>query len=244
MNFQGLIPSPVHATFTRWGGVSSDCFAQLNVGRAVGDDPQCVNENLRRVGRTLGLEHLAICNQVHGNKVAVIEHPPAAPLLVLDGYDAMISPCPGLGLLMAQADCQAVMLYDAKRRVAANIHAGWRGLVAGIIPAAIRMMSDKYSCHPGDLHAAISPSLGPCCAEFVNHRREFPPEFMPHMVQENHFDLPAVSTAQLISAGLRRESIEWAGICTRCSEDFFSYRRNQRCGRFCSVIAAPRPDPN
>ena len=84
--------------------------------------------------------------------------------------------------------------------------------------------------------AAIGPSLGPCCAEFVTYRDIFPEEFDRFMVDENHFDLWALSSWQLENAGMRPENIEVAGLCTRCRTDlFYSYRAEGNTGRFGTV---------
>jgi copper oxidase (laccase) domain-containing protein len=85
---------------------------------------------------------------------------------------------------------------------------------------------------PAEIKAAISPSLGPCCAEFIHHEQELPPSFRQFMVRENYFDFWAVSRWQLTEAGLKAENIATAGICTKCSAEFFSYRRGDRWARF------------
>ena len=95
-----------------------------------------------------------------------------------------------------------------------------------------------YGCRPAELYAAISPSLGPCCAEFRNFRREFPPELWRYEVRPHYFDLWQLSRDQLQAAGLKPENIEVAGLCTRCrGAEFFSYRRDKITGRQGTVIA-------
>lgn len=151
--------------------------------------------------------------------------------------DALISAAPGVGLLIQQADCQAVLLHDPRRRVVANIHAGWRGSVANIIGKTVATMRTTFGCRPAELTAAISPSLGPCCAEFVNHERELPAAFRRYQVRPNYFDFWAISIAQLQAAGVPAVRIEKAGICSRCNPaTCFSYRRDLQCGRNATVI--------
>ncbi|MDF1615718.1 peptidoglycan editing factor PgeF [Desulfurivibrio dismutans] len=236
-NFTDLSPAPVHGSFGRWGGVSSGALAELNVGFGVGDEPTRVAANRRRVREALGLSVLVAAKQVHGDRVAVVERVPDTDL-ELAACDALVCAHPGVGLLICQADCQAVMLYDPRQRVVANIHAGWRGSALNIIAATVKVMVDTFGCAPGQLRAAVSPSLGPCCAEFINYRRELPPGFQAYQVRENYFDFWAISRDQLQGAGLAPKNIEPAGICTRCDEDFFSYRRDRAGGRNGSVIAA------
>ena len=150
--------------------------------------------------------------------------------------DAMITNIPGLGLLVMQADCQGVIIFDPKKRVVANVHCGWRGNVANILGRVVARMAGTFGCTGSHLLAAIGPSLGPCCAEFVDHRAIFPGPFDRFRIGENHFDLWAISRGQLVEAGLQQENIEIAGICTRCRTDlFYSYRGEGRTGRFGTV---------
>ena len=237
-NFNTISPPPSHGSFGRRGGVSLGSLAELNVGHSVGDEPWRVEQNRRLIREALGVSVLVSARQVHGAGVAVVAAAPAADLELAD-CDALVSTCPGVGLLICQADCQAVMLYDPVCRVAANVHAGWRGSALNIIAATIATMRRDFGCRPEDLRAVISPSLGPCCAEFINHHRELPPEFAAYQVRENHFDFWAISRDQLLVSGLLPDNIELARICTRCDTDFFSYRRDRASGRNGSVIAVP-----
>lgn len=228
-----------HGVFARTGGQSPAPFHSLNVGLHVGDSEDCVLGNRELIRKHLALDCLASARQVHGDRVWVV----AASLdrdTELDGYDALVTDRPGIGLMIQQADCQAILLHDPRTRAIANIHSGWRGSVLNIIARTVQVMQEAYGTRPADLLAAISPSLGPCCAEFRNHARELPASFSPYQVRADYFDFWAISRDQLLAAGLGRERIEIAGICTRCEENFFSYRRERITGRFASVIAITR----
>jgi copper oxidase (laccase) domain-containing protein len=105
----------------------------------------------------------------------------------------------------------------------------------------VEVMTENYGTRPADLLAIVSPSLGPCCGEFVNYKEELPPEFHSFMVRDNHFDFWRISEYQLTAAGLAQNHIRIMGTCTACSPDYFSYRRAKResgglTGRNCSVI--------
>ncbi|MEW6594956.1 MAG: peptidoglycan editing factor PgeF [Thermodesulfobacteriota bacterium] len=232
-----LITSPgvTGSAVSRAGGVSPAPYGPLNLSFGVGDAEANVRENRQRLKVELGISVLASARQVHGDAVWVIDHPLAQDTEER-GYDALVTDQPGLGLLIQQADCQAVLLHDPVRRVVAAIHAGWRGSVAGIIGKTIRTMTERFNTVPADLAAAISPSLGPCCAEFVNYLTELPESFHGYQVAPNHFDFWAISRDQLHQAGVREERIETARICTRCCPDYFSFRRERVTGRFGSVI--------
>lgn len=231
------LPGVRHAVFTRQGGVSRGAFATLNISFGVGDEPEAVRENRRRLAAALGLLAMRSARQVHGTRAAIIEGPlpPGHPP---ETADILITTHPGVGLLIAGADCQAVMLYDPRRRVVANIHCGWRGQVQNVLGQAVRLLNAEFGCRPEDLHAAIGPGLGPCCAEFVNFRQEFPHYLWEYQVRPGYFDLWRLSLDQLAAAGLPPSHIECARLCTCClPEDFYSYRRERTTGRHGTVIA-------
>jgi polyphenol oxidase len=150
--------------------------------------------------------------------------------------DALITNVPDLAVLVKQADCQGVILFDPNRGVVAVVHCGWRGSVANILTKVMARMKREFRCQERDLLACIGPSLGPCCAEFVDYKRIFPEYFQAFKVNTAHFDLKAISRWQLLNAGLREENIQISDICTRCHTDlFYSYRGEGRTGRFGTV---------
>ncbi len=229
-------PSLRHAVFSRKGGVSTAPYDYLNVGLNVGDDPENVYENRARVKKALGLAALVSAQQVHGVEVMTVAGPVVEDV-EFPGYDALITDLPGVGLMVQQADCQAVMLFDPARKVIGIVHAGWRGSRANIIQKTISSMNKAFGTIPEDLQAAVSPSLGPCCAEFVNYRQELPAHFQSYQLRPNYFDFWAISRDQLLACGVKADNIEIAGVCTVCDKNFFSYRRERNTGRFGTVIA-------
>jgi len=246
------VPGVVHAVFTRHGGVSHPPYATLNVGLSNGDNPNAVTENLRRIASWIGLDLLAAASQVHGTRVAVVDeafldtasrrHHTGFTLALGSPADALISACPGVGLLIKIADCQAVFLVDPVRRVVANVHCGWRGSVQNILAATVHVMEARFGSQPEDLVAAISPSLGPCCAEFRHYEREIPKSLWSFQVRPTYFDFWAVSRRQLEECGLKAENIHPAGECTVCRRDkYFTYRGEKTTGRMAAVIGLVPP---
>lgn len=232
------LPEVVHGFFTRQGGASSGPYHSLNVSLAVGDRREAVAENLSRMRQALGLARLAGAAQVHGGRAAVITSPEQAREEDIPAVDILVTTVPGLGLLIKQADCQAVMFFDPVHRVVANVHCGWRGQVLNLLGEAVRLLQSRFGTRPADLYAAVGPSLGPCCAEFRNFRREFPPDLWTYQVRPAYFDLWRLSRDQLIAAGLLSSRLELAGLCTRCGgDDFYSYRRDKITGRQGALIA-------
>jgi YfiH family protein len=236
LTFPGLSSSALfHAVFNRQGGISPSPWDSQNVSFGIGDHPENVLKNRERIKTSLDAQRLVSANQVHGIKVHVVqEYPPED--LEIEGHDALITNVSGVGLMIQQADCQAVLLFDPKNKVIGIAHVGWRGTVAGIIAATIVTMSKAFATVPSELLAAISPSLGPCCAEFVNFRTELPTSLHGYQVRSNYFDFWAISRDQLCSAGVQPENITVAEICTYCNQDYFSYRRDKETGRFGSMI--------
>jgi hypothetical protein len=223
------------ATFSRHGGASEAPYHSRNVGLHVGDDQTLVLRNRALLKAELGLPRLVSAKQVHGESILNVDWLPAADV-EHSGYDALMTNIPGVGLMIQQADCQAVMLYDPEHGAVANIHSGWRGSVQNIIAKTVVAMTAAYGTRPASLFAAVSPSLGPCCGEFVNYRQELPLAFHGYQSQPNYFDFWAISRDQLRDSGVCIEHIEIAGRCTACDGNYFSYRRDKITGRFASVI--------
>ncbi len=232
-----LCPDLAHFVFTRHGGVSDSAFRSLNVSVSTGDSPANVEANLSLIRELTGARALRSMNQVHGKNILILRD-----RALQDGKgpftaDAMVTDVAGVALLVKQADCQAVILYDPARQVVANVHCGWRGNAQGLLSDVIAAMKAEFGCDPSRLKAAIGPSLGPCCAEFVTHREIFPESLRPFMIRDNYFDLWAVSRSQLVRSGLKEAHIESADWCTRCRTDlFYSYRGEGRTGRFATVV--------
>lgn len=228
------LPGIIHAVTTKAGGVSIGAFAELNLGSAVGDEPAAVAKNLEILREALGLKRLVWVKQVHGAEIIAASDGTTGAIGTADG---LASDRPGVGLLIKQADCQAVVLAAPARGVVANLHAGWRGNVLGMARRGVEFLHKTYGVRPEEIHAAVSPSLGPCCAEFVNWRAELGPAFAPFRVGESRFDLWRVTVDQLVAAGEPAERIEVGGLCTKCGAEFFSYRREGVTGRFGTIVA-------
>jgi YfiH family protein len=237
-------PRCSHAFFNRHGGEGSASFSTRNISFGVGDEAVVVRKNRELVKQSLQLDHLVSAKQVHGDVIYCYSGELSDGDEV-EGVDALITDIPGAGLMIQQADCQAILLFDPARPAIAAIHCGWRGSVAGIIGKTIARMAECFGTDPAHLRAAVSPSLGPCCAEFVNYQTELPAAFHRFQVKDTYFDFWDITRWQLQECGINREAIAIAGICTVCTPDYFSYRRscrngNGRTGRNCSVIALRR----
>jgi YfiH family protein len=235
--FSGL----AHGIFTREAGYSKGSFQGLNISYGLGDDNRKVQKNRNVLTRCMDGNQLVFVRQVHGDEVVIVDgrwcanpndETPAPPI-----GDALVTNLRRRLLVVQVADCQAVLLYDHSRAVVANVHAGWRGSVNAIIDRTLDVMIEQYGCRPRDIVAGIGPSLGPCCAEFVNYKLEIPEKYWSYKNAAHHFDFWAISRDQLSQAGLLSENISIGGICTKCNTDrFYSYRGEGITGRFAAVI--------
>jgi polyphenol oxidase len=233
----------VHGIFARTGGISKKPFDSLNIGINCGDEENDVLVNRRLISKKSGNKPLIFLNQIHKDNIKIIKEEDITRNLAPEENsftaDAMITELKNIFLLIQVADCQSIMLYDRKRKVIANIHSGWRGSVLNIIGKTVDMMVLQFDCVVEDILAGISPSLGPCCAEFINYRQEIPEYLWRYKIKgTNHFDFWAISRDQLLTKGLLKDNIQNMEICTRCNtHDFYSYRGEKITGRFACLIS-------
>jgi YfiH family protein len=225
-------PNLVHGVFLRHGGVSEGAFGSLNAGGLMGDEPEKIVENRRRILQALNIEQYVAGTQVHGNNVACVNQADQEP----GECDAIITQLKGLGLMMKHADCQVAIVYDPIQHALANVHSGWRGNVKNIYRETILNMQRIFHSKPENLLVGISPSLGPQHAEFKHYEREFPKDFWRFQIRPTYFDLWAIARDQLEQSGVLPHHIQIAGICTYTNtQDYFSYRREKISGRHATM---------
>jgi len=198
---------------TRRGGVSTGPFASLNLGERTGDDPDAVAANHVRLAELADHARIARCAQVHGSRVVVAgEGRPEA--------DGIATTARGVGALVITADCLPVALHA--QGAVAMVHAGWRGLAAGVLQKGVAVLRDLGATGP--VAAAIGPGAGGCCYEVGDEVREAFAD-VPEAMHGRKVDLKAVARARLEASGV--EEIHDAHICTICDERFFSHRRDR-----------------
>ncbi|HEY3840830.1 MAG TPA: peptidoglycan editing factor PgeF [Bryobacteraceae bacterium] len=149
--------------------------------------------------------------------------------------DALVENTPGVAVGVRTADCVPVLLADPVRRVVAAVHAGWRGTAAQIVPVTLQTMDREFGSRADDVHAAIGPSIGPCCYEVGP---EVAREFGVTASGRVHLDLWRMNAKQLMAAGVRAENISVAEDCSMCnSATYHSFRRDREAaGRMISWI--------
>ena len=152
--------------------------------------------------------------------------------------DAIVTSTPGNWIGIRTADCVPVLMADPRGQCVAAVHAGWRGTVANISGTTVRTLETNFGSSSQDLIAAIGPCIGLCCFEVGNEVSEQFRDLFPESLHLRHVDLAEANRRQLIAAGLRRENIDIASVCTMCeSSVFHSYRRDrEKSGRMVSAV--------
>lgn len=139
--------------------------------------------------------------------------------------------------MIKHADCQAAIFFDPVERAVGAVHCGWRGNVQNIYRHTVETFQSQFGSRVENLLVCISPSLGPENAEFINHERELPQEFLSFKQKVCHFDLWAIARWQLEEVGVLPQHIEIANICTFSDAgDFFSFRREKKTGNHGTVV--------
>jgi YfiH family protein len=213
-------PGPYQVAFsTRQGGVSAAPFDTLNLGRLTADDPERVEENRRLLCAAAGAdpdrltlnrqEHAATVNRAHAGRRD-------------EPGDGLWSDEPGLPMLKLAADCVpiAVARADGATPALALLHAGWRGLLEGIVAAGIATLGDSRAA------AIVGPAIGPCCYEVGPEVAEpFAARFGATVLRGRNLDLPGAAELALREAGVA--AVDRIDLCTACHPElFFSHRRD------------------
>ena len=240
-----------HAFTTRIGGVSERPFDSLNLGnppRLNAGDLQDSAEHLRQNHQIVQNAMNCIssrrrwCNQVHGNGVKIVDQQfddgmEADALITSDSQDV---------LTIRVADCTPILLSTGDGSSVAAVHAGWRGIVAGIVPLAVARLADYSGSANRDIVAAIGPCIGFAAFEVGPDVSElFESQFGPGVVKRNDssdrstVDLRRSIEMQLQQAGVLSEKIESTDRCTFShATEFFSHRRDHgMTGRMAAMIS-------
>ncbi len=252
------LPGRVHGFTTRRGGVSEGVFSSLNFSPKWPEEREAVAQNHRLLAEHLGYDphRLYRVFQVHGREGVHVTGQPVKQVYA-NRADFLVTGQPGVTVGVITADCVPALIADATGPAVAAVHAGWRGLVAGVLEAAVKTLRQRLGSRPQNLRAALGPSIGPCCfevgPEVVDAFAEaFPGE--PGLVRRpeeksptpdrargdrrSHVDLWTAARLALQRAGLASEHIDVPPGCTHCdARRYHSYRRDgPRVGQHLSVV--------
>jgi YfiH family protein len=253
---EDLLEAGVVAAFTgRAGGSSAPPYATLNLGLAVGDDLRRVLANRRRVATVLGLagHPWALARQVHGATIlragtggpgagagGLGPGPPEGKAPLGEG-DGLVTGEAGVVLAVLTADCAPVLLADPGAGVVGAVHAGWRGLAAGVVEAGVAAMAG-LGADPAAVVGLVGPAVGGCCYEVGPDVREAVGDRYPAALATTRDGRPALDPAAGAAQALERAGVGQVRVAGECTVDLaerhFSHRRDHgRTGRQAGLIA-------
>lgn len=238
-----------HAFSTRIGGVSKGRFATLNLATLAkaqgGDGNARVAANFRLLREAVGCQRIPRVDvrQVHGCDVWVpdadIVHPRASP-----EADGLVTARPRQLLTIRTADCVPLLMASDDGKAVGAVHAGWRGVVAGVVPEALRTMAQRCGVPAERVFVAVGPHIsvdrfevGPEVAAAFDEAG-----LSPAVVRDNghrpHVDLLEAVLLQLDRAGVPNDHIDATDRCTHAhADEFFSHRRDgPPTGRMAAII--------
>lgn len=232
------IPAPFRHGFSlRAGGVSGPPFETLNLGSRWGDTEENVQENRGRLLRASGARLMFFASQVHGRRVVRVRGDDDPSAVAAGEADGLCSNVAGVALAVFTADCVPLVFADPKTGAFAAVHAGWRGIVAGVAQSAVRALETEFGSRAADLRVAMGPAIGPCCFEVgAEVAKAFGEKFVaaeprgiivPTPFGKAHVDLKRALEIALEQSGVDTTGLDAGEECTKCDqwERFYSYRR-------------------
>ncbi len=218
----------------RSGGVSAGPYESMNLGMHVDDNPLAVTENRRRIRELCRLPaEPQWLQQVHGTAVASMPNPQQNP-----EADAAVTDEAGVVCAVLTADCLPVLFARTDGAAVGAAHAGWRGLLAGVLEAAVAPLGQ-----PEELLAWFGPAISQAAFEvgtevrdaYVAHDSAAAACFVPNDHGRWQADLYQLARQRLQYIGVTK--LYGGGRCTFAERDtFYSYRRDGPCGRMASFI--------
>lgn len=235
------LPGIIHGFSSRLGGVSEGCLSSMNLSFSRGDEPEHVRENFRRIAESIGFSEkdLVFSMQTHTANVRRVGREDCGRGLERPvGYcdvDGLVTNEPGVVLATFYADCVPLFFVDPVHHCIGLSHSGWRGTVGKLGKATVETMAKEFGSEPGDLLAAVGPSICQECYEVSEEviglfRENFAEELWPKLFyrkDNGHYQLNLWEANRLIfqEAGILPQHITVTDICTACNPELlFSHR--------------------
>lgn len=243
-----------HAFSTRMGGVSEGPYATMNFSFTLGDDPDAVKENYRRMAEALqvDLNRLVVTWQTHTTNVRMVSPEDFGKGILRDrdyrDVDGLITNIPGVTLVTFFADCVPLYFLDKKNRAIGLSHSGWRGTVNRMGNETLLRMKEAFGTDPADVIACVGPSI---CQDCYEVGPEVIEQFQDAFDKKHHeilfyekpngkyqLNLWAANRIVLEEAGVPADQISITDICTYCNpERLFSHRRTaSKRGNLCAFL--------
>lgn len=239
--YEGLL----HGYLGRRGGKSVGPYAGLNVSYRVGDDPKIVSQNVCDIKLAVGIHdgRIITMKQLHGDRIIEVKD---IHVKEAGEGDGMVTREKDAFLGVLTADCVPILFVAPEQAIAAVVHAGWRGTLAGIAAKMVQLLDSTHDISPNAVEAALGPAIGSCCYEvkddvfgpLIERWGKVADECLKNRAGKTYLDLRRFNRAILEQAGVPSKQIYEVGPCTSCSVDqFFSYRREKReTGRQISFV--------
>lgn len=242
---------------TRHGGYSKGNYGEFNINPYCGDEQDAIKNNFTALCRELSINEncFVLPHQVHKTEILIIDK----DFMQLDcwqrkkrleGIDALITKEQDICISVSTADCVPILLYSSEYRIAAAVHAGWRGTLNNIAGKTVATMTGKLGADPNKISAIIGPSISQEAFEvgaevyeqFENKAFDMH-EIATHINGKWHIDLWKANAMQLEAPGIRHENIHKANICTfsNCCDYFSARRLGINSGRIVSGIILRQP---
>ena len=246
-----------HAFSTRLGGVSSGCFASMNLGFGRGEEDKIVAENYKRLGDAVGFDwkKVVLSHQTHTTNVRLVTEKDAGKGTVRErdytDVDGLITNEPGLPLVTFYADCVPLYFADPKNKAIGLSHSGWRGTVNNMAQAAVDKLGSEFGSRPEDIIAFIGPSICASCYEvgedvaenFFNAYGAEADKVLKikkemEVGKKYYLNLHAANRINMLHAGITEENISVTDICTCCNPELlFSHRASKgKRGGLCAYM--------
>lgn len=245
-----------HAFSTRLGGVSSGCFASMNLGFGRGEEDKIVAENYKRLGDAVGFDwkKVVLSHQTHTTNVRLVTEKDAGKGTVRErdytDVDGLITNEPGLPLVTFYADCVPLYFADTRLHVIGLSHSGWRGTVNNMAQVTVDKMSYEFGSRPCDIAAFIGPSICASCYEVGddvarNFRDRYGAESEKILTKKEaasedkyYLNLHAANRINMLNAGISPQNIHVTDICTCCNPELlFSHRASKgKRGGLCGYM--------
>lgn len=244
-----------HGFSTRLGGVSTGHYESMNLGFNRGDSKENVMTNFKKICQALDIDikNLVLSNQTHTTNIRKVGKANIGEGIFkqteIKNYDGMVTDETDVFMVTYYADCVPLFFADKINKVVALSHAGWKGTLEDMAGTTVRLMQEKYNTNPKDIYVGIGPAIGKCCFEvhcdvgdlFLNPEFENESLITSKIVngtKKYNINLPEINKRKLILAGVLKENIETADICTSCNSDWlFSHRASKgKRGSMCAIM--------
>lgn len=173
--------------------------------------------------------------QTHSCNIEIVTKNSQLPI---KNCDAIITNEVDLPLLVMVADCIPILIYDANKNIIAAVHSGRNGTFLKILEKTLEKMRDVFGSDANDIHIEFGPNIGFCCYEVNEEMAKIVQESFGKQFEKNRkIDLIGINLKMAEEFGIKKENIKINDVCTYCGgKNYFSYRKDKKCGRFCGII--------